>query len=409
MAKQDEPTNASGEGSAKAPFTAFDTTIGELGGQRTESFSAPVSAWNDRHRRRLAETAALPGLLPVVGAQRDNGTATAVHYAPATPSLTDRITGDGRAPWFETAGMVAASARGLHAAHLDGLAHGSLTTDDVRVYGDDIAVAGTGMALGGVIPDDRHAATAPEVLAGGPATARSDVYSLGKVLERSIEGQPDVPDALTALAKRATSEQPSDRPVSAWFLAEGIEKAAGPRFKRFGLADLGAQDGFAAASDAYRPPITGGGTSRTGAAVAGAAGLAGAAGVAGMAAARPGDRVAGAKDAAADAAASAEGSAETVIEGANAKPAALAGAAAATGTAAAAGTAATAGGTASRVVRQDDDDDKGAIWPWAAAAIVGVGALGWLATRDGGDSDVDVAGTVQSAEVVEAEIGRAHV
>ena len=98
MAKQD--------GESDASFEAFQGEIGELGGQRTESFTAPAELWTERHRRRLAQTAALPGLLPVVSAQRTNGTATVVQYAPATASLADQLARDDRPEWFESAGVV---------------------------------------------------------------------------------------------------------------------------------------------------------------------------------------------------------------------------------------------------------------------------------------------------------------
>ncbi len=354
------------EETSGASFEAFQVEVGELGGHRTESFTGPADEWTERHRRRLAQTAALPGLLPVIGAQRTNGSARVVQYAPATTSLADQLASDARPSWFEATGIVSAASRGLHAAHLDGLAHGALTADDVRLYGDKIAVAGTGVSLGGSIPASRHPNTAPEVLDGAAATARSDVYSLGKVLEQAIAGQPDVPEAVSSLVTRATSARAADRPVSAWFFAEGLDKASGPRTKRYLLADLGATSEFEAASALYRPPIAG----RGAATVIEESGGVGIAGVAGAAAVGAG--VAGVAGAA-----GAELPPTEKIETVSAAASTSAGAA---------------------VRRDDDDDNKGAIWPWAAAAIVGVGALGWLATRDGGDDDVDVAGTVQVAD-----------
>jgi serine/threonine-protein kinase len=80
---------------------------------------------------------------------------------------------------------------------------------------DATALTSTGLVLG----TERYAA--PEVMEGGPATERSDLYSCGLVL-RSCGGQGS--RALGALVAAMTSRAPRDRPLSAAHALERLER-----------------------------------------------------------------------------------------------------------------------------------------------------------------------------------------
>jgi serine/threonine protein kinase len=79
---------------------------------------------------------------------------------------------------------------------------------------DATALTSTGLVLG----TERYAA--PEVMAGDPATERSDLYSCGLVLQ-SCEGQ--CSRSLRFLVGEMTSRDPQDRPLSARHALERLE------------------------------------------------------------------------------------------------------------------------------------------------------------------------------------------
>jgi len=64
---------------------------------------------------------------------------------------------------------------------------------------------------------------APERLAGAGATTLSDIYSLGRLLQALLEGQPEDPD-LEAIVAEATAADPAARYASADALADDIER-----------------------------------------------------------------------------------------------------------------------------------------------------------------------------------------
>ncbi len=442
------PSSSASSGESVPSWQAFDVELGELGGQRIETHRAPASSWGERHRRRLAQTAAIPGLLPVIGAQRTNGMAQVVQYAPATPSLADRSSGPTKLPWHEATGVISASARALHAAHLDGLVHGALSAEDVRIYGDEIAIAGAGVAHGGKMPESRSTVLAPEVAAGELPTARSDVFSLGKLLETAIAEEADVPAEVKTLARRATAQNAGDRPVSARFFAEGLERAAGRRQKKFGLADLGATAGFQKASSAYRPAPSGRATAagedttptdRTSSRGLGTAAGAGvvAAGAAGVAASKLGgtpevdpkdidltqsaagsvptaDADSSTSASASSSTAGSDSAAKTDSDMAEKKGKAVAGTAAAGAVGAAAvgaGSGRVANTSASAkpsvVVKSNGDDNKEDRrrkgWLWAGAAVLGLGAVTWIAAATNNDDSSDTEAIVATTEAIDAD------
>ncbi|MEZ5225288.1 MAG: hypothetical protein R2710_01045 [Acidimicrobiales bacterium] len=87
-----------------------------------------------------------------------------------------------RTKWREQAGIVEGAARATHEGHLLGLEHGALNEESVHVADREVAVSGMGLTRGATLPSDPDI-VAPEVLAGGAPTVRSDVYSLAKILD----------------------------------------------------------------------------------------------------------------------------------------------------------------------------------------------------------------------------------
>jgi hypothetical protein len=143
--------------------------------------------------------------------------------------------------------IVAQAASGLHAAHLAGLVHRDIkpanlllapgglvkiTDFGIAQAADSAPVTGTGQLLG------TPGYLAPERVMGAPATAASDLYSLGILAYECLTGAPpfigpalavalahwerplpplpaQVPGDVTALVLELTAKDPADRPRSA--------------------------------------------------------------------------------------------------------------------------------------------------------------------------------------------------
>lgn len=90
---------------------------------------------------------------------------------------------------------------------LDGEGHAHLTDFGIAQPEDATQLTGTGEVIGTL------KYMAPEVLAGQPATERSDLYALGVLLSETLAGRP-MPK-LEALIDRLTATDPFERPASA--------------------------------------------------------------------------------------------------------------------------------------------------------------------------------------------------
>lgn len=147
-------------------------------------------------------------------------------------SLRDALAA-GPLPAARVAEIGAAIAGALGAAHASGVVHRDVTAANVLLDGagapyladfgaahlrDDAATVTAGLA--GTLR-----AMAPEVRRGEPATAASDVYSLGKLLAEALSGSDDDPRAPSelgvglgqahdALLSAMTSEDPTRRPTA---------------------------------------------------------------------------------------------------------------------------------------------------------------------------------------------------
>src|SRR4051812_33567342 len=109
-------------------------------------------------------------------------------------NLADAILTNRRFPAPEAARIGASIARGLDAVHRAGLVHGGLTPRDVLLPSSgaakitDIGLAQVGLA--GLDPTARATYAAPEQLQGRQGDARSDLYSLGVILQELVSGRP---------------------------------------------------------------------------------------------------------------------------------------------------------------------------------------------------------------------------
>jgi serine/threonine protein kinase len=90
---------------------------------------------------------------------------------------------------------------------LDAAGHAHLTDFGIAQPEDATQLTGTGQVIGTL------KYMAPEVLAGKPATERSDLYALGVVLQETLAGR-DAPQ-IEALIDRLTADDPHERPASA--------------------------------------------------------------------------------------------------------------------------------------------------------------------------------------------------
>lgn len=184
--------------------------------------------WDKSHLRRLRQSADLPGLVPVVDAdQASDGKPYAVAPAIDSNTLVDRLP-PSTSEWADCAAITEAAARAVHEAHLRGLFHGALSPEQIHVIESDVAVAGVGLGLGGEPAPEHEHWIAPEVREGGDATERSDVYSLGKVLEASLGSSiDDVPRSVRRLIMWSSSDTPEARPPSALEFASILAEALG--------------------------------------------------------------------------------------------------------------------------------------------------------------------------------------
>lgn len=204
--------------------TVVDVTIGSR------------DRWDKAHLRRLRQSADLPGLVPVIDADvSSDGKPFAVTPAVNAPTLGDRIPAG--SDWSEVAGITEAAARATHEAHLRGLFHGALSPDQIFVLDNDVAVSGIGLGLGGVPRAEYGHWVSPEVQDAGDATERSDVYSLGKILEAALgDSLEDVPRSVRRLIMWSGSDTPEARPPTALEFASILAEALGENRKIYGPA-----------------------------------------------------------------------------------------------------------------------------------------------------------------------------
>ncbi|WP_164016779.1 bifunctional serine/threonine-protein kinase/formylglycine-generating enzyme family protein [Pyxidicoccus trucidator] len=159
-------------------------------------------------------------------------------------------------PWRRVLALGVGLARGLAAAHRQGVLHRDLKPSNALVtregevklldfglaerFEAGTALASSSRVLVGTLPY-----MAPELLAGAPATPRSDIYALGLILHELCTGEvprraprgqeealpraalgPDVDPDFAALITRCLAADPLERFVSADALCEALERLA---------------------------------------------------------------------------------------------------------------------------------------------------------------------------------------
>lgn len=141
-----------------------------------------------------------------------------MEYLPAR-SLMEIVRADGPLPPRRAAHVGRQIATALSAMHARGMVHRDVTLGNVLLAEDGTAkLADLGVAVWAevtVTGSERNAGTpgymAPEVLTGHPATAASDMFSLGMTLSVAAEGMVDGPLAtvLSALVDPSPARRPS--------------------------------------------------------------------------------------------------------------------------------------------------------------------------------------------------------
>lgn len=182
----------------------------------------------DAFRRRALAAAALehPAIRPIV--EFDARAGILILPREAGTNLRALIRPPGM-PQARARALVAFLLEGLAAAHLRGLVHGSLLPAQLVCdavgrpllgpFGAD-AIAGLIATRTGAL-EELLTITAPEVRAGGPPTAASDIYGVGALFLALVAGHlgaADIPEA-RALVEDALADDPSRRPDAPTLLA----------------------------------------------------------------------------------------------------------------------------------------------------------------------------------------------
>jgi D-alanyl-D-alanine dipeptidase len=143
--------------------------------------------------------------------------------------LSETLSAGDVLPQYKSIGLVLQAASGLQAAHEAGLVHGDLSPDSILVTSSAdnrplVKLIGFGSVQHGGKPsagdgESTHYA-APERVTGHSADERSDVFSLGAVLQHLLTGAPPgtgwdvvspIPEAVRRVIAKALEPAPDDR------------------------------------------------------------------------------------------------------------------------------------------------------------------------------------------------------
>ncbi|MDQ3171394.1 MAG: serine/threonine protein kinase [Acidobacteriota bacterium] len=257
-----EIVEEAGRGGMGVVYRARDTRLGRDAAVKCVAEGASLTQKTRLEREaRLAARLSDPAIATVYALEESEGQLFLVTEFVDGENLRDRLA-RGRIEEPELSRFAADIARGLAAAHRQGIAHGDLKPDNVIVRRDgQIKILDFGLAETrpdtpdeALHPAARLAGTpgymAPEQLRGAAATPAADVFAFGVLLFEMATGRhpfagdrgtlleaalssraafeaPDLPPGIAGIVRRSLSPDPSARYASADGLVEALDAGAG--------------------------------------------------------------------------------------------------------------------------------------------------------------------------------------
>ena len=256
-----------GEGAAALVFRATDEALGRdvaVKVLRPALATSATAAERFRAEGRAAAIVAHPNVAAVFDVAPDGESPAIIMEFVDGEDLASMLRRVGPLVPRRAAAVAAQVARGLAAAHVRGIVHRDVTTRNILISREgraqiaDFGIAqamhevggGDVPARGGARPEGSLGYLAPEVVAGGPQTAASDLFGLGVVLfelltgrrpfdnlsgaelqERRAQGpapsprdmRPDISPELDLIATKLLAPKPNERYANATAAADALE------------------------------------------------------------------------------------------------------------------------------------------------------------------------------------------